>query len=149
MRNRTGYLVYAMKVDETMTFEQYWADPRFQQKKPNLRGSKKQAFGDNIYSKSSAGDTWTQLNSHHSLEDGSPNPDNIATDTSADRILIAHDFVYWGGSGPRIPSQFDICAQRNHRSNFPEAVMGAFVEWVRCFDERGYVAEPLDWVRTP
>jgi hypothetical protein len=41
--------VYAMRVTGTLTFEEYWDDPRFQSKKPNLRGSKKQAFGDNIY----------------------------------------------------------------------------------------------------
>ena len=47
--NREHHVVYAMRVTESMTFEQYWNDPRFQKKKPNLRGSKKQAFGDNIY----------------------------------------------------------------------------------------------------
>src|SRR5258708_38917575 len=47
-RKRSGYMVYAMLVDESMSFQDYWSDPRFQQKKPNLRSSKKQAFGDNI-----------------------------------------------------------------------------------------------------
>jgi len=56
-----------VKVDEAMTFEEYWSDPRFHQKKPNLRSSKKQAFGDNIYSKSPRNDTWIQLNSHHPM----------------------------------------------------------------------------------
>jgi hypothetical protein len=43
-QHRTGFLVYAMHVTETMSFNQYWADERFQQKKPNLQGSKKQAY---------------------------------------------------------------------------------------------------------
>lgn len=154
-RGRSGYLVYAMKVDEIMTFEEYWADPRFQQKKPNLRSSKKQAFGDNIYSRRPGSDTWIQLNSHHSFKDGKPNPSNIKTDTSVNRVLIAHDYVYWGGSGPKIPAKFrnfrgiDICARRNHRSNFPRNFIEEFVAWVRSFGEHGYVAEPLDWGRTP
>src|SRR5712672_36303 len=50
-RKRSGRLVYAMRVSAAMTFNEYWNDPRFQDKKPNMRGSKKQAFGDNIYSK--------------------------------------------------------------------------------------------------
>jgi hypothetical protein len=40
---REKHVVYAMRVTGAMTFEAYWADPRFQTKKPNLRGSKKQA----------------------------------------------------------------------------------------------------------
>lgn len=148
-RKRSGYLVYAMKVDEAMTFEKYWSDPRFQQKKPNLRSSKKQAFGDNIYSMPPGSKRWIQLNSHHTFEDGSPNPDNISVDTSANRVLIGHDFVYWGGSGPKIPAKFDICGRRNHRSDFPDALVNAMVAWLRSLGEHGYVAEPLDWVRSP
>ena len=74
---RDKNVVYAMRVTGTMTFEEYWADPRFQRKKPNLRGSKKQAFGDNIYSRDPATDRWCQANSHHSLHDGSANPLNV------------------------------------------------------------------------
>jgi Nucleotide modification associated domain 2 len=103
-RNRAGYLVYAMKVAETMTFEGYWNDPRFQLKKPNLRSSKKVAFGDNIYSRAPAGGAWCQLDSHHSFANGSPNPANIENDTKADRMLIGTEFVYWGGSARQRPS---------------------------------------------
>ena len=45
----TGHLVYAMQVTEVLTFDEYFDDVRFQTKKPNLGGSLKQAFGDNIY----------------------------------------------------------------------------------------------------
>lgn len=154
-QKRASYLVYAMQVDETLTFEEYWSDPRFQQKKPNLRSSKKQAFGDNIYSKQPGSDLWVQSNSHHAFEDGSPNPRNIATDTSTDRVLVAHDYVYWGGSGPKIDPQFrsfgeeNICAHRGHKSNFSSAIIEAFISWVRTRGVSGYVGEPLDWIRTP
>src|ERR1700758_4385988 len=45
----TGHLVYAMQVTEALSFDEYFADPRFQEKKPDLSGSLKRAFGDNIY----------------------------------------------------------------------------------------------------
>lgn len=51
----TGHLVYAMRVTQTMTFDDYFVDHRFQMKKPNLAGSRKQAFGDNIYHRNEAG----------------------------------------------------------------------------------------------
>jgi hypothetical protein len=151
-RKRKSYLVCAMRVEEALTFEQYWADARFAQKRPNLRGSKKQAFGDNIYYK--AGGKWQQLNSHHSFADGSPNPANIANDTQADRVLISTDYVYWGGAGPRIPAKFrnyegmDICAGRGHKKKFSEAFIDDFIAWVRSAGVKGYAGAPIDWDQT-
>jgi hypothetical protein len=145
-----------MRVTGAMTFEQYWADPRFQSKKANLRGSKKQAFGDNIYHRSNKGG-WLQADSHHSFEDGSPNQNNVVADTSADRMLFSDDFVYWGGSGPLLPAKFlnygprhiTLCAGRGHKNDFPPAFVDEFVRWIRSLGESGYVGEPLDWSRTP
>ena len=103
-RGRENHAVFAMHVTGPLTFEQYWVDPRFQDKKPNLRGSIKQSFGDNIYSKNAATGTWRQADSHHSLEDGTPNASNVEADTGTDRMLFSDDFVYWGGSGPSLPA---------------------------------------------
>src|SRR5690349_13718477 len=68
-QNRHKKLVYAMLVTEAMTFDSYWRDPRFQLKKPNLRASKKFAFGDNIYHRVPSTCRWRQENSHHSNAD--------------------------------------------------------------------------------
>src|SRR5260370_27588907 len=35
-RKREKHVVYAMRVTGVQTFEEYWADPRFQIKRPNL-----------------------------------------------------------------------------------------------------------------
>lgn len=153
-QKRKGVLVYIMRVTETMTFNEYWKNKQFQQKKPNLRGSKKQAFGDNIYSKDEAGQ-WHQQNSHHSYEDGTLNPHNISRDTKTDRVLFSTDYAYWGGSGPEIPQKFryyrghDICAIRNHKCCFPEEMVNDFVDWFRSLNKKGYLDEPLDWPNTP
>lgn len=148
---REKHIVYAMRVTGAMTFNQYWSDLRFERKKPNLRGSKKQAFGDNIYFRDAK--KWCQANSHHSMPDGSPNKLNVATDTQADRVLISDDFVYWGRSGPRVPQKFlnhgpqhiTLLVVRNHKSNFPQKFGQELVAWIRSLNEKGYVGEPLDW----
>ena len=151
-RKRKGFLVYAMCVTEAMTFNKYWEDPRFQQKKPILRGSVKQAFGDNIYRVDATGH-WHQEDSHHSYVGGAPNQHNIENDTQTDRILVSEDYAYWGGSGPEIPRGFrnwsgiDICAGRNHKSQFPENFIDAFVAWVRSSGASGYHGAPLEWSR--
>lgn len=155
LRKRRSYLVYAMRVEEALTFDEYWNDPQFEQKRPNLRGSKKQSFGDNIYHKTKPGAVWHQLNSHHSHSDGSPNPANIKNDTQADRVLISTDYVYWGGTGPRIPEKFrnydgiDVCAGRGHKSKFSDAFVTDFVKWVRSAGVKGYAGIPIDWDQTP
>jgi len=154
---REKHIVYAMRVTDTMSFSRYWTAPLFQTKKPNLRGSKKQAFGDNIYSRHPRTNKWCQLNSHHSLTDGSANQSNVVADTKADRVLISEDFVYWGGSGPRLPQRFlnygpqhvTLCVGRNHKNNFPPEFVQEFVAWIRSLNEKGYAGEPLDWCRTP
>lgn len=155
--NREKHVVYAMRVTEAITFQQYWKDPRFQQKKPNLRGSKKQAFGDNIYSRDGTGRHWCQANSHHSMSDGRPNPRNVTADTGTNRILLSSDFVYWGGKGPELPKRFlrygprheSVCAGRGHKNNFPPQLAEEVVAWIRSFHESGFCGEPLDWRRTP
>lgn len=152
-RKRRGYLVFAMQVAEAMSFQQYFDDKRFQVKKPNLRSGKKNAFGDNIYSKVAG--KWHQLNSHHSHSDGSPNKRNIENDTQTDRVLIGFNYIYWGGAGPAVPKAFrnykgfDICAGRGHKNRFPKKMVLDFVEWLSNREVRGFVGEPLDWARTP
>lgn len=148
-----GHLVFAMRVTETISFDEYWSDSRFAEKRPNLHGSLKQAYGDNIYHHNSHG-KWLQENSHHSLEDGSLNSANVTHDTSHPRVLISDDFAYWGGSGPEIPVEFcdfddgkSLCAIRGHRVNFPDRIVAAFIAWFRSLNESKYVAAPREWTQ--
>ena len=102
---RGGHLVYAMRVTEAMTFDEYGRDPRFESKKPYRNGSRKQSCGDNIYFRAAAGVAWQQRDSFHSRSDGSLNPDHVARDTGVNRVLISNDFVYFGGEGPAFPHE--------------------------------------------
>jgi hypothetical protein len=151
---QTGRLVFAMKVAEALTFDEYWKQLRFRQKRPNLRGSKKQAFGDNIYHRNPENRRWLQIDSHHSHEDGTPNTGNIRTDTSVDRVLLGTEFVYWGARAPIIPKRFrdwsgiDICAHRGHKNNFPLKMTTAFAEWLLDREDRGVCGLPTDWKRS-
>ncbi len=151
-RGKCGFLVYAMHVTQTLTFNEYWNSAPLRLKRPNLRGSKKQAFGDNIYYWNTQ---WHQADSHHSRADGALNPYNVQNDTQTDRVLASTEFAYFGGSGPEVPPQFrdwhgrDICARRNHKCRFTEDLIDAFVTWYHTLGEKGYVAAPLDWARTP
>jgi hypothetical protein len=100
---RAGHLVYAMHVEEVLTFETYWADPRFASKRPSMHGSLKRAYGDNVYHRGEAGQ-WLQEDSRHTFDDGSANPGHIIKDTSANAVLISQRYAYFGGSGPPVPA---------------------------------------------
>ncbi|MGI9102828.1 MAG: hypothetical protein ACR2IF_10345 [Terriglobales bacterium] len=145
-----GRLVYAMRVTEVLTFDQYWDDPRFHKKKPNLHGSIKQAYGDNIYHRQTKSGRWLQEDSHHSHPDGCPNKSNIEHDTQTPRVLISDDFVYFGGGGPRIPQTFrnhghDLCAVRGHKCIFPETFVLKVIDWVHSLNHKGFVMSPAEF----
>ena len=150
-RVNEGCLVFVMRVREVMPFNDYWSDPRFGQKKPNLRGSIKQAFGDNIYHRDPATCEWHQEDSHHSYPDDTPNIKNINNDTQTDRVLISNDYIYWGGGGPKIPEKyrnfcgFDLCAGRGYKCNFPDNMVNEFIDWIQSLGAQGYCGTPLDW----
>jgi Nucleotide modification associated domain 2 len=149
-RSTEDRLVFVMRVTESLTYDEYWSDPRFTSKRPILRGSKKQAFGDNIYHRAVRSDEWLQADSHHSLANGEPNPNNIAHDTRTNRVLIWTEFAYWGGDGPVIPSRFaELYAGRGHQANFRDGFEEEFGAWFRSLGVGGYLGEPLDWSRTP
>lgn len=152
---RGGYLVYAMLVAESLSFQEYWEDPRFQRKKPSLWRSRMQACGDNIYRCLPNG-RWEQMNSYHSNADGAPNSKHIKRDTGVNRVLVSNTFVYFGGEGPRIPKplrnhgSLDICVNGRGRKVFDDpTLIEKFATWFASIDVRGYAGEPLEWVLSP
>ncbi len=146
-------LVFAMEVAETLTFDRYWKDPRFRAKRPFLKGSLKQAFGDSIYHRDRKTKRWVQENSHHSLASGRANRANVRHDTRVDRVLVGSFFVYWGEEGPKLPKRFiegeiDIRkAGPGHKCRFPERFVERFTTWVRSRPERGYAGKPAEFSR--
>jgi hypothetical protein len=140
-----------MRITEKISFASYWVDPRFKRKRPNLRGSTRDAYGDNIYEPASGG-SFIQHNSHHSLAGGGTNLFNRNKDTGTDAILISDDFVYFGGSGPPVPAElrsyhgYDLCAStQGHLSRFPPGFVELVEGWFEALPERGVLGLPADW----
>ena len=148
-----GHLVYAMRVDEILPFDKYYLDTRFKVKRPNLRGSRKQARGDNIYHR--INEEWQQSDSYHTHKVGSPNSDHIKRDTSIDRVLISQCYVYYGGSGPRLPNLASngklLCHSGRAHKIFKSSIssdkrmIDEFVSWFESLKEHGYISPPFDW----
>ena len=150
-RGRGDCLIYAMRVTDTMPFNKYWMDNRFKSKKPNLRGSIKQAYGDNIYFRHANG-IWSQADSHHSKKGGSPVQSNIDHDTKDDRVLVSGDYVYWGKEEYPIPKTLKDDKELGHRlggpghrCNFSDTTVKSFTEWFDKLNEKGVLGDPSNW----
>jgi len=151
--NLAGHLIYAMRVDEVMDFDEYWNDPRFKCKKPVLNGSLKQMYGDNIYHKDR--NEWTQEDSHHSFEGGLPNDSNIETDTSVNRILVSSKYVFFGDKAFLIPKRLrsdregmkNICAIRGHKCNFIDEMVSRFMVWLEGLNQWGVIGDPIEFAK--
>ena len=143
-KRRGGFLSYAMRVTEILSFQEYWNDERFRAKRPDLGGSLEEACGDNLYRRDPTSGRWLQIPAYHC------ELSKMEQDTSVDRVLISDDFVYWGGNGPVFPKfgGSNLCREgRNYLVNFPEEVVEEFVEWVRRLQDAGVTGvcgDPLD-----
>ncbi|MCC8410997.1 hypothetical protein LJ707_18805 [Mucilaginibacter sp. UR6-1] len=142
------YLIYAMQVDEMMSFEKYWDDPRFQYKKPVLNGSLVQLYGDNIYHKNPATGEWLQDDSAHSLAQGVKNSAHLDADIKGERVLIAKNFYYFGDQAIKIPDEFlAICSEgRSVKSiAIPTKDADGFVSWLEKKHDPGIHGDPINW----
>lgn len=141
-------LVYAMRVEEKMTYNEYWLDGRFTRKRPRYDGSLKQAYGDNIYHQSPDG-AWGQIDSHHSEPDGTPNTEHANHDTQTNAVLISRRFSYFGSDAVdfKLLSFLMPGAPRSHRRNSdaddPEVVKDLAAELGGL--PRGLIGRPSGW----
>ena len=137
-------IIYVMKVQEKITYDQYWCDKRFQCKKPNMNGSKKQMYGDNIYHTDLITAKMIQENSHHSLENGETNLLNYNRDISGEYVLISNQFWYWGGNPIDIPSYYlDITkVKRQYIVIKNEEFINEFWKWILQLKDKGYINKP-------
>lgn len=115
-----GKLVYAMRVDEKLTREQYYSDPRFALKQPVERGTYRQALGDNIRPRNSF-------------------------ERQDQFVLISRHFFYLGANAIDIPKKkFPNLEKRGpgFRCDFTTAYIDRFVRWLEERSESRKLGEP-------
>lgn len=137
-------IVFAMEVDEILDYASYFRDRRFENKIPDYsRGEVVWKAGDNIY-KPLTNNAFQQLQSMHS--DGvNENPETKAHDLGGVNVLIAKNFYYFGGSGPKLPPHLDeLKVGRGHKCRFSEKTIADFLEYISSFTH-GVNAPPTKW----
>lgn len=137
-------IIYAFEVEGKITFDEYWNNPMFQNKKPLLSGSLKQCYGDNIYH--TVNGTYKQEDSHHSFEGGLENLSNKTRDLHSKFVLYGHHFYYWGKEAILCNEQFleFVPNCRDHRS-FSSSLypnIFPFITWICSMGAVGFNAYP-------
>ena len=130
---RGNGLVYAMEVAETLPFDDYYRDPRFEKKKPVPRGTWRKACGDNMYYRDSD-DEWKQHPSRFHTS-----PGQMVKDQKYARVFISEVFYYFGKHAVHIPKRFGALVRRRQGCScrHDEAVVRRFVGWLRGRFEPG------------
>lgn len=142
-----NHLIYAMKLEEKLTFQEYWEDERFQYKKPKLNGSLVQMYGDNFYHKDPKTDNWIQEDAAHSLANGVNNK-HLKSDVSGEFVLISKEFYYFGNSNLKIPKSLqDICSKGRNMMwrKIPNKIKIEFVNWLTKNNTIGIHGDPINW----
>ena len=154
-KNYCGRLVYAMKVTEKITFDQYWRDKRFFKKRPNKKSNKGEC-GDNIYCKSSNG-KWVQA------PDSFHNDKHIKGDIKSNFVLISKNFYYHGKKHISIPNSLKTLINkswqqkghkilidqpwRNHK--YLDEISGkSLIKWLDKKYRRGIHGKPIGYEET-
>ena len=147
----TGKCIYAMRITEKLTFNEYWSNRAYRDKKPVRNGSSKMMVGDNIYAYDTASQKWQQADSHHSNADGSINYHNLDVDTQTDKVLISRHFYFFGKDAPVIAGDLlsDIGYKngRNYRV-FDLECCGGLISWLESTFQNAMntvAADPFDF----
>jgi len=129
LSSRCERVVYAAKVAEVIGFEEYWKDPRYEDRRPRMDSPRRvDRRGDNIYEPIPGG--YRQLHSNHSHRDGTENPGQKQTDLQGQNVLVCEKFTYWGGAGPDLSEELEfLTIGRNHRCRFSEEEVETVTRW--------------------
>lgn len=155
IKRRSGEccLVYAMNITETLDFNKYYYDKRFDDRQPDLDSIYlRRLVGDNIYCIDSEGRI-SQESSLHSHARRSPNQAHTKDDTKPGaKVLIACEdsFVYFGAKAPVVDQKY-ASLHRAHvgysgkRSDGPERFELALEMIESLGGWQGRVAFPQGW----
>lgn len=139
------HLIYAMKITEKNSFNEYWNNPKYNCKKPVMNGSLKTMYGDNIYHYD--GKQWVQADSHHSLDDGSVNLNNLNRDTKVNAILISDYFFYFGGQFIEMTTKHAdrICKTGPGFKYVDSNASKALIKRIESKYSHGYLGDPIQF----
>lgn len=137
-------LIYAMQIEDIISYDQYYRESRFAVKIPDYtKGKVVYKCGDNIYKPRSNG-SFQQLQSMHS---NGANEDSAmkAQDLEGKNVLISNNFYYFGSRPLDLPTTLGpLKVSRGHKNRFPSDIVSGFLDFITC-QTSGVNAPPTCW----
>lgn len=137
---RAGELIYAMRVNEIIPYQQYFSDERFAYKKPTGRTAV-QRRGDNLWYRDSSG-RWQCISP--ALHDMNHRDHDI----KGENVLVSTEFYYFGRKAVKIPKRFEalVAVTQGHRKSDDERLVSAFWKWIQSrAPKKGRIGDPWDF----
>lgn len=133
-------LIYAMQVSEVLPFEAYYANPRFDKKKPRLKASWQERCGDNMYYQDSQGE-WQQHSTCNHTEAW-----QMKQDLKHPYVFIAETFYYFGENAVDIPLAYQglIWKRYGCKCRHDLETVDNFLQWLVQTFEPGVHGDPGD-----
>jgi len=114
-----GHLVYAMRVDQKLSREEYFKAPRFRRKMPSMTGTFAQTRGDNL-------------------------PPAGEFEKRDQYALISRHFYYFGANAISLPAKFSQLEKKGpgFKRRFDPAFISSLIGWLETNHKPGKHGEP-------
>jgi hypothetical protein len=131
----SGKLIYAMKVSEVLSFEEYWI--QHPSKRPSPRNSISRR-GDNIWHLESDG--W------NGVEGAFHDERHRDHDLSGKKALVSNEFFYFGQDAIDLPEKFSVmlATTQGHKNTRDEKLITRFWNWLGRKHRRGRIGPPME-----
>ena len=136
-RNHEGTLVYAMRVDDVLTFDEY--DQSHPEKRPGPRSDDWRTWlGDSLYFRKNGVMRQRQGGVHDAT--------NMTRDLRGANVLVSRQFLYFGADPLPVPPEFllDVDIPRQGHRTARGAVEERFVGWLSSLPRRWWNRPPAD-----
>jgi hypothetical protein len=138
-----NHLIYAMRVQERLHFNDYFHDGRFQKKKPRFDTRDwRDGVGDNIYHQEK--EKWLQVETRFHCEKSQKEQD-----TKYPFVYIAKHFFYFGEEAVLVPETLRELLQKGRqgcKSKHDPELVERFIQWLEAEHKPGHRGrKPLDW----
>ncbi|MFV0456843.1 MAG: hypothetical protein ACK5NQ_17995 [Pseudomonas sp.] len=148
-------LIYLMQVGKKLHLRDYFGDPLFQDKTPNLgKSGPVPKAGDNIYRPLVPGafepGHFEQVRNPNHWDTGAdaPSDDDLRRDVSGQYALIADEFYYFGAQAISLPEAVRPALPRGqsaHGIQPSEALAERFISFIRSRYQPGRHGHPTQW----
>lgn len=137
-KSRGNKLLYAMKLDNVIEFDEYYHDKKYFKKRPNLDGTWKERCGDNMYYKNKAG-SWVQVKTvyHRGM---------LEKDTRYPMVFVSNKYYYFGHNAIAVPEQFVDLIPKRHgvKCDHDSSLVKLFIDWIERNSKSGIQGMPID-----